>query len=159
MEIMKNTTKFFLIAVFLHISLQSKEINFNNLVETAKKSNKHIFVLLHKTGCGYCVRMKNSTIKDPKIHSILDKYFIYVNINVHDRDIVIYEDFMGTSKEFAIDVGYDFYPSSLFIDYNGDIVYDVAGYKEKEVFEKMLNYVKTNSYEYIDFSGFNSKFN
>jgi thioredoxin-related protein len=143
---MKYFFTFFLLAVFFQTFIYSKEINLNTLTNSAKKSNKLIFILLHKNGCGYCVRMKKNTINDPEIQTIIKKDFIFVDINVYDRDIVIFNDFMGTSKEFAIDVGYDFYPSSLFVDGDGEMVYEVAGYRKKDEFKVMLEYVINGSY-------------
>ena len=156
----KNIIKTFLIILTLQQSLYAREINLNNLIDRAKESDKHLLVWLHKTDCGYCESMKEFTLQNDTIKLFTDKNFLYVHINVYDKDKVTYKKFVGSGREFAKNIGYDFYPSSLFFDDNRDIVFTEVGYidnsrtpNEKRFFS-ILNYIESKSYKKMDFEDY-----
>ncbi len=153
----KTTIKIFLSILVLQLTLHAREINIDKLIDNATKEDKHLFVWLHKTGCGYCENMREFTLENEAIKVFIDKYFIFVHINVSQKDIVIYKDFQGSGREFAQHIGYDFYPTSLFFDDNGEIVYEEVGYRDTKAlsnekrFYKILNFIKSKSYKEVDY--------
>ena len=113
----------------------------------ANKTNKHILVFLHITGCDYCLRMQEFTFDDDSINAAIKKDFIFVDINVKDEGAVIYDNFKVSKLKFAKETGYPMYPSCLFFDKNGELVYDAVGYKDEDKFLKILKEVSTKSYD------------
>ena len=144
---MKLITILSLVATLLQISLQAKEINLNKLINTANKQNKHLFVWLHKHGCSFCDNMEHLTLDDKIIKSRIKNNFIYTKINSSSDEIIVFDDFVGSAKEFAIYVGHNFYPTSLFFDKDEEIVYESVGYKNKKDFKIVLDYVSSKSYD------------
>lgn len=159
----KTVIKVFLLILALQLTLQARVINIDNIISSAKKSNKHLFVWLHKTDCGYCENMREFTLENETIKAFIDKNFIFVHINVYEKDSVKYQDFRGNGLEFAKDIGYNFYPSSLFFDNQGDIVLSEVGFidRDKEPnenrFYKILNFIESKNYENINFSDYKFK--
>lgn len=159
----KTVVKVFLLILTLQLTLNARVINIDNIITNAKKSDKHLFVWLHKTDCGYCENMREFTLENETIKSFIDKNFIFVHINVYEKDTVKYQDFRGNGLEFAKDVGYNFYPSSLFFNDRGDIVLSEVGFidRDKEPnekrFYKILNFIESKSYENINFSDYKLK--
>ena len=49
--------KLFLVLV-IHFFVYARDINLNDLVQKATQKNKHLFVFLHRTDCGYCESLK-----------------------------------------------------------------------------------------------------
>ncbi|RLA64910.1 MAG: hypothetical protein DRQ78_05725, partial [Epsilonproteobacteria bacterium] len=84
----------------------SYDIDLNQLIVEEKKTNKQLLVFLHITGCDYCLRMEEFTFDDFKVSKI----------------------------KFAKEIGYAMYPSCLFFDKNGELVYDEVGYKDEDRF-------------------------
>jgi len=156
----QTVIKAFLIILILQLSLHSREINIDKIVHTAKNTQKHLLVWLHKTDCGYCESMKEFTLENDTIKSFLDKNFVFVHINVWEKDRVIYKDFDGDGRNFAKKVGYDFYPSSLFFDDNANIVYAEVGYRDNKTtpnekrFFTILNFIKSKSYKNMDYEDY-----
>lgn len=148
----KSSIRIFLIILALQLTLQAKEINIDKIVDDATKSDKHLFVWLHKTGCGYCESMREFTLENEAIKAFIDKYFIFVHVNVSQKDIVMYKDFNGSGREFAQKIGYDFYPTSLFFDERAEVVYEEVGYIDTKTlpneqrFYNILNFIKSKSY-------------
>lgn len=148
---MYNIISIFLIAALLQMSLHAGDINLDKLINTANKEKKHLFVWLHKTDCGYCERMKEFTLDNDIIKNIIKVDFIFTHINVYENKMVKYKHFIGSAKEFAIDTGCDFYPTSLFFDEDGELIHEAVGYKDGTSFKKILKYVSSKSYKEMDF--------
>ena len=143
----------FILASIFAIS-GADNINIDAIVAKAKKSHKHVLIFLHRPGCGYCETMIEFTLPDEIIEQKIKKNFIFLDIDIRDAGEVIFDDFKGTRKEFAKDLGYDFYPSTIFIDGNKEIVYAVAGYKDEKDFLKILRFTQSHSYEDMDIDDF-----
>ena len=143
----QTVVKTLLILITLQLTLQARNINIDNILNTAMKSDKHLFVWLHKTDCGFCENMKEFTLKNDTLSAYIEKNFIFVHINVNEKDSVIYQDFKGSGREFAQEVGYDFYPASLFFNHDGEIEFVEVGYidsvkeSNENRFYKMLNFI------------------
>ena len=142
------------LSILLTTSLFSREINLNNIIDTATKQHQQVFLFLHQTGCGYCDSMIQFTLDDDTIKPLIAKEFLYTDINVKEDDHVIYNDFEGSGKEFAIDIGYDFYPSSIFFNKNYEIIYAVVGYQEEDKFLHLLKYISSRAYKTMEFSSY-----
>ena len=126
------------------------DVNLDKLVVEAKKTNKHILVYLHITGCVYCVRMQEFTLDDDRVKAAIKKDFIFVDMNVKDEGLVKYDNFEVTKMKFAKEIGYPIYPSCLFFDQNGELVYDGVGYRDEKKFLKELELVSSKSYNGVE---------
>ena len=160
----KIMIKTFLIVLLLQSTLFSRVINLDNIITTAKKEQKHLLVWLHKTDCGYCENMREFTLENEVVESFLDKNFIFVHINEYEKDSVKYKEFRGNGLEFAKDIGYNFYPASLFFVDDGEMIFTEVGFIDSDKnpnekrFYKILNYIKSNAYENIEYSDYKYKF-
>lgn len=78
-----------------------------------------------------------------------------MNITKHDH--VVYNDFEGSAKAFAETIGYNIYPTCIFINSNYEIIYAVPGYQKADIFLHMLKFVASNAYEKMDFTKYKKK--
>ena len=124
----------------------ANDVNLDHLVVEAKKTNKHILVYLHITGCVYCVKMQEFTLDDDAVKAAIKKDFIFIDMNVRDEGLVQYDNFEVSKLKFAKEIGYPLYPSCLFFDQNGELVYDGVGYRDEKKFLKELKFVSSKSY-------------
>ena len=138
--------KFFLIFFSLLTISGANTIDIDKLLAEAKKSHKHVLIFLHKPHCSFCENMMLFTLPDDDVKDKIKKNFIFVDINIGDSGIVVFDDFKGSKHEFAKSLSFDFYPSSVFINQEGEVVYGQAGYKDEEKFLNTLRYVASRSY-------------
>lgn len=147
----------FILLIFAMISFANAgDINFDTLVDKAKKEKKHILVFFHSPSCGYCEKMIDFTLDADSVSSKIKNDFIYVDIGIKDSGEILFDDFKGSKREFARYLDYDIYPSTVFIDQNGKMIYAQAGYQNEEYFLKILSYISTASYKEMgieDFKG------
>ncbi len=128
----------------------ANNVDLDQLVVEAKKTNKHILVFLHITGCNYCLKMQEWTFDDDKVIEAIKKDFIFVDINVRDKGLVSFDGFKVSKLKFAKEIGYPMYPSCLFFDQNGELVYDEVGYRDENKFLETLKTVSTKAYNDIE---------
>ena len=152
MKIFKVALLVFLISTSSFGKEKEKEINLNELSETARLETKHTLLFFHMSYCPYCKRMKKFVFKDKSIKDIVNNNFLFVDINVDDDDIVIYKKFKDTKREFANNLNISFYPTVVFLDEENEVVYILKGYRSKGTFKKVLLYVKEKHYIDMEFS-------
>jgi len=154
---LKTMIKILALTILFQTISVARDIDIDKLVQQAKSSKKHLFVFLHKTDCGYCESMIEFTLDDDAVKKMVETKFLFVHININDKDNVSYRDFKGSGKEFVQHIKYNFYPSSLFFDDDGDLSYAVPGYRDEEVFNIILHYVDSKSYDKISFRKYREK--
>ena len=128
----------------------ANDVNLDKLVIEAKKTDKHLLVFLHITGCNYCLRMEEFTFDDDNVKAAIKKDFIFVDINVRDKGLVSFDNMKVSKLKFAKEIGYPMYPSCLFFDQNGELVYDEVGYRDEVKFLDTLQLVSTKAYNDIE---------
>jgi thioredoxin-related protein len=128
----------------------ASDIDLDKIVMDAKKTNKHILVFLHITGCTYCLKMQEWTFDDDKVIAAIKKDFIFVDINVKDEGLVSFDNMKISKLKFAKEIGYPMYPSCLFFDKNGELVYDEVGYRDENKFLKTLELVSKKAYNDVE---------
>ena len=146
--------KLIFIALLLLNTLFAVDINLDSLILGVKKSDKHILVFLHKNNCNFCENMIEFTLDDEDIQTEIEKNFIFVDINIQESGNIIFDDFNMSNREFAKSIGYDFYPSTIFIDEENEIIYAKAGYQNEKKFSKILQYVSTKFYQKDEIGNF-----
>ncbi len=78
------------VALLFATSLMAAEVNwakdFQSGLKLAKEQNKPMLFVISRDTCKYCVILKNTTFKDEKVTTVLNKDFISVTswINEHD---------------------------------------------------------------------------
>jgi len=128
----------------------ANDVELDQLVDEAKKTNKHILVFLHITGCSYCLKMQEWTFDDDKVIEAIKKDFIFVDINVRDEGLISFDGLKVSKLKFAKEIGYPMYPSCLFFDQNGELVYDEVGYRDENKFLETLKIVSSKDYNDIE---------
>ncbi|NEW60703.1 thioredoxin family protein, partial [Sulfurovum sp. bin170] len=96
----------------------------------AKVDGKYLFILITTKGCGWCKRLKRTTLNEREIKENLAKKYIAVEL---DRDSSYYPSSMniqGVPSVFIID------PKS------GETIRDIVGFrKDKNDYLKWFRYV------------------
>ena len=152
-------TLLFLTSIF-SITLLSKDLNIDKIIANA--DGKPLFLFFHKPHCGHCKHMITFTLGDTEIKKEIDEKFVFVDLYTKEPGIVVFKGFAGSRRAFAKYLGYDFYPTSIFIDSNSEVVNATPGAREQDFFINVLDYVSTKQYiemefeTYLDILDFNS---
>lgn len=153
----KAIASLFLFIIAFNISLFARNIDIDAIVKNSVKKDKHLFIFLHRTDCGYCESMLMFTLDDDPVKELINKDFVYLHINISEDDLIKYKNFKGSGRDFAKHVGYNLYPSSLFLNAKSEIIHAVPGYQDKDQFLLVLKYVNSRAYKTIGFQSFKKK--
>ena len=121
------------ILIFLPILGLSTDIDtdINQASVDANRTKKHLMLFLHKDNCGYCEKMIFQ-LDEKNISRAIKKDFILLDINRDDDEVIRYEDFNGTNRQFLKALKVDFYPTMVFISGSNKIIYNVHGYRDSK---------------------------
>lgn len=106
--------------------------NWDEVLETAKKENKPIFLDISASWCAPCKLLKANTFTDPEVGEFYNTNFINVAFDGEKGEGVLLAD------KFKISA----YPTLLFVNPDGQIIAKVEGYKSPEQFIKLGKQIK-----------------
>jgi len=145
--------KQFIFLSTLPILVIGADFELDNIVSDANQTDKHILLFFHKDGCDFCERMIFN-LDDSNLSKLIQKDFIFVDINKDDDETISFKGDEGTTKEFLDALDIDLYPTIAFFDGNGTFIYDVVGYRNKNKFGKILEYIQKKLYQKVTFEEF-----
>lgn len=129
----------FLPLLFLFISLQTInaqnqfepiDIPYQQVLETAKKEGKPIFIMLYADWCPHCNQMKKEVFSDPAVISFLNKNYVCTYKNVEKEEGITLKNKFNTKS----------LPTFLFLDTNETLLYVLKGESKKNDFLAEANY-------------------
>ena len=100
-------------------------ISYEEAVTRAKKENKMILLEVVSTDCKYCEKMEEEVFTQAKISEMLKKNFILLRMN-------------GTTQTLPLGMGMVASPMHIFISKNEKIKDQYYGYKDGDIFLKIL---------------------
>jgi len=149
--------KSFIFSVFISLTTNIYANNIN--LDTDLKKDKVLMVYLHRVGCSYCNAMDEFTLDDDKIIEYIQNNFIYKNINITTDKKITFKNTTLSGLEFAKKIGYNFYPSILFLDKNAKVIYASVGYKDEKDLMTILKYIKNKKYNNMTFNEYKNTLN
>jgi thioredoxin-related protein len=135
---------------FLDITADAKD---------AQDNNKHLMIFLDLDGCPYCSKMlKESFVDKSKTQDFIKAHFDVIKLNIRGVKQITWDDnTMMSEKEFAKKMKVFFTPTILFLDGNKNVVVKVDGYRSKENFKDILEYVNGKYYKKMSLAKFVNK--
>lgn len=120
-------------------------------VEEAKEEDKHLILFMTLDFCPYCTKMINDHfVVGAKNQKYIQDNFDVISINIKgSREITLNEDKTLTEREYARELKVQYTPTLLFMNQDNEVVVRVNGYRSKENFKLILDYVKNKEYEKI----------
>ena len=142
----------FLISFWFSFSLkaQPQAISFEELELKMELNPKPVLIFLHTDWCNYCALMEKKTFSNQQVVEKLNTDFYFISFNAEFASNV---DFAGKTYRFqkkGLRSGTHelaktlsasgVYPSLIFLDKNGALVYEQTGYTNASVLLKLLNF-------------------
>ena len=101
--------------------------NWSEALQLAKKENKLIFLDIYATWCGPCKKLKANTFSNKEVGKFYNANFINFALNGEEGDGAVLMQKFGLRS----------FPSLLFIDGNGKVVGQTAGYHNSNQFMEL----------------------
>ncbi|MBO8086537.1 MAG: thioredoxin family protein [Marichromatium sp.] len=133
------------------------DIDVNKLLQTAKNQNKHILFFHHIPKCPYCKAMLDESFEDGTILKEIDKNYLHVDIYTANKGTVKFRNFTGSYKEFSAHIGAFVYPSTIFMNADGEVVHQAIGYRNIDEYFGEITYVSSENYKTMDLESYKVK--
>ena len=102
--------------------VEFKTLPLEEVLKIATEQNKHVFVDVSTSWCGWCKKMKANTYTNPSVIAHLNKKYINVSIDAEKGDGPM------VAKKYRVKG----YPTQLILDENGVMLSKNVGYMNPE---------------------------
>lgn len=125
-------------------------LNWQQVLQKAKKENKYIFVECYATWCKPCKQMDIDVYANDSVGDLLNAQFISVKVQMDStkNDNEFTRSWHKTAKEMGKTYRVAAYPTFLFFSPNGEVVYKEFGYKAPDKFIQVARDALTPSKQY-----------
>ncbi len=154
-----------LIMLFLATLLTAQEINWMSMQEAldAQKNNpKKIFMDVYTNWCGPCKLLDKNTFHNADVVKYVNENFYAVKFNAEGNDVFEYqgntfsnpgykEGARGRNSQhvFANSLKVRAYPTMVFFDEEGNVIFPIPGYYKPKELEVFLKVIGTDDYKKI----------
>jgi len=114
-----------------------ENISFKDVLAKAKKENKLVFMDAYASWCGPCKLMEKNIFPQEAVRSYFNANFINSHFDMEK----------GEGREIAKKYGVYSYPTFLFLNGDGEMVYTSLGYQEAEDFLAVAKKVNESKYK------------
>ncbi len=117
---------------------------FDQAVAKAKKENKHIIVNFTTSWCGWCKKMKTTTYSDPTVVKTIGSQFVAAKVDGDSYNVLKLTAGDITEKGLTVQYGVSGYPTTWFLEPNGNKIAPAPGYIDPTAMQYILEYVGSN---------------
>jgi len=142
-----------LLLILLSINIYAKDIDFDKIIKVSKEQNKQIMVFFHMEHCGWCHKLIDESLNDKNIKTMINKDFNFISLDVETIGDIIYNNKKIKKLDFARDYEVYFYPTILIFD-NNELVVRIKGYRNKDKFKNIINYIAKKAYKTMTLNEF-----
>lgn len=102
--------------------IQFSNNSFKEALTEANNSDKLLFLDVYATWCGPCKRLKKFVFSDEKVGALFNQNFVSIAFDAEE----------GEGIDVATKYNVQQYPTLLFLNANGEVVYQFSGYLETD---------------------------
>jgi thioredoxin-related protein len=154
--------------IVLSFTLEKKEdkpadgikwMTYDEATQLSKKKKKKIFIDVYTDWCGWCKKMDNTTMKDPRVVEYMNKKFYAVKLNAESSKASAYKGTPVTERELATRIfKANGYPTTLYLSEGEDMIFNLPGYREAGELDKILHFVGEDKYKTQTWEQFNASY-
>lgn len=120
----------------------------------AKENGKKVLVEVYAVWCGFCRKMAAEVHPAQKVKDTVDELFYLVRLNAESEKQIVFNGETMTEAELAASFGVSSFPTTVFVDTNGDPLGYQPGFMDANTYTDLIAYVGTNSFKSSSFEDF-----
>lgn len=131
-----------------------KWTNFTDGMKEASATNKKVLIDVYTDWCGWCKKMESDTYSDKDIRDYLMQNYVLVKLNAESDSKETYSGESMTQEEIAAAFRINGYPSTVFLNPDGQPITVLPGYLKPAEFMQVLKYIGEDIYKKMEFKDY-----
>lgn len=120
----------------------------------AKENNKKVLIFGQASWCPYCRQMEREVYPVADVVDIINKYFYAVMIDTESQEKLTFNGEEFTEQQFAAALRLYSLPTHFFVRSDGQVIAGQPGALPDDIFERLLAYVGSDTYNTTKFEDF-----
>lgn len=133
-------------------------IPFEEAVEKAERLDKKLIVDVYAPWCPWCRRLQREVYVDASVQDYVKGHFVLTRLDGENQsDSLRFREYTLTPSELAIGLGAQGYPTTVFLDADGEYITRLPGFAEASSFLSVLSYVGSNAFQQVSFDEYRTR--
>ncbi|MCH8524689.1 MAG: thioredoxin fold domain-containing protein [Balneolales bacterium] len=128
--------------------------NMDEAQRLAAENGKKILMDVYTVWCGYCRKMAAETYPNNAVRQEVEKYFYTVRLDAESDHIIVFNGESMSMMDLATQLGVSSFPTTIFIDTNGEPIGIQPGFMDAQMFSSLLGFVGSDAYKTQSFEAF-----
>jgi thioredoxin-related protein len=159
----------FSLPYFSHAQNAINWLSFDAATQKNTQQPRKIMVKIYAEDCTWCKRMDEMTLNQKSVIDYVNTNFYAVQLNADSKEPILFRD---KTYEYTKRAGRSYhelaafftngnlsYPTIVFLDENLGTIQAMSGYKDLDMFHKILTYFSKNYHKTIPWSDYQSQYN
>ena len=128
---------------------------FGEAVALAGEQEKMIVVDIYAPWCPWCRRLQREVYTDSLVQRSLADHFIATRLDGENQsDSLRFREYTLTPSELALGFGTEGYPTTVFLDSDGQYITRLPGFVNASKFTHVLSYVGTGAFKSVSYQDY-----
>lgn len=157
LKILLFTIGLLFVTISFSVAQSLNPIALDTALESAKESGKKVLIDVYAEWCPYCEKMHTEVYTLNDVIEAVNEHYYLVKINIESQNEVNYLGNRMTESEFAKMLNSSSLPTTFFMNGRGELLGMQPGLLPADVFEDLLTFVGSDSYELLSFEEYRNR--
>ena len=112
----------------------------------ASETGKKVLIDVYTVWCGFCRKMAAETYPSQLVKNVVDDHFYVVRLNAESDKKIIFNGEEFTEAELAGAFGVSSFPTTIFINTNGEPLGLQPGFMDASMFSSLIGFVGSDAF-------------
>ena len=124
-------------------------------VASASESGKKILLSVYAPWCGWCRKLDTEVYPNEEVLAYLEEHFVLARVDGDDPETKHrFKGYHLNGPQLAQAFGANGFPTTIFLEADGEYINRLPGYADADVFLEVLRYIGSEAYDEMTFEDY-----